>query len=219
MTIRLLLLSAVAAVSLAACQSAPAADKATTGASQQVATTAGQQLSIDTTASVVTWIGTKPVGQHEGIFQLNDGVLTVENGELKGGRFTINVASLNNKDLEGEWKTKLENHLKSADFFDVEKYPTATFTITGVKPFDAQTQTSLLPGATHIVSANLQLKDSTKNISFPAQITTGNNAVAAKANFNIDRTQWGMSYGNDQSLKDNFIRPEVNIQLDIKAAN
>ena len=83
----------------------------------------------------------------------------------------------------------------------------------------SQTQTSLLPGATHIVSGNLQLKDRTKNISFPVQITTGNNAVAAKANFNIDRTQWGMSYGDDQSLKDNFIRPEVNIQLDIKAAN
>lgn len=217
MTIRLYFLSALAALSLTACQSAPAADKAATGDTQQIATATGKQMAIDTINSVVTWIGTKPVGQHEGHFQLNKGVLTVKNGELTGGRFIINIASLQNQDLEGEWKTKLESHLKSADFFDVEKYPTATFTITSVQPFDVQAQTSLLPGATHLISGNLQLKDSTRNITFPAQIVKQGESVTAKANFNLDRTQWGMNSGNDKSLQDKFIRPEVNIQFNIKA--
>jgi polyisoprenoid-binding protein YceI len=90
--------------------------------------------------------------------------------------------------------------------------------ITSVAAYTANaTDKTVVEGANALVSGNLTLKDSTKNVSFPANITVTETEITAKANFNIDRTQWNMSYGNDKSLKDKFISPEVNIKLDIKA--
>jgi polyisoprenoid-binding protein YceI len=73
-------------------------------------------------------------------------------------------------------------------------------------------------GANYTVSGNLTMKDSTKNITFPAKITVADNSLTALANFNVDRTQWGIRYGNDKSLGDKFISETVNIQLNLKAA-
>ena len=115
-------------------------------------------------------------------------------------------------------QTKLKGHLLSPDFFDAEKFGTAKFEISSVEPYTAAAgAASVVEGANYTISGNLTLKDSTKNVSFPAAVTVSETEVTAKANFNIDRTQWGMSYGNDKSLKDKFISPEVNISLNIKA--
>lgn len=200
-----------------ACQSAPEADKASVRDQQSAAQVAGTSYAVDTTNSKVIWIGTKPTGQHTGTFQLKEGAVVIDGEELKGGTFTIDVTSLNTTDLQGEGKMKLDGHLKSADFFDAGKYPVSQFVITGIERFDSLKNTSLLPGATHLVSGNLTLKDSTKNITFPAKIKWQGNTLSTQANFNIDRTQWGMFYGSDASIQDNFIRPDVNIQLNLKA--
>ena len=205
---------AVAALAafITACNSAPEADAATTTEKQEAAAATGASFAIDTTTSSVEWLGTKPVGQHNGSFKVANGNFTIAEGNIAAGSFTIDINSLNNFDLKAEeGKEKLEGHLKSADFFDVAKYPTAKFEITQVEPL-ANDST-----ATHKISGNLTLKDSTKNVSFPAKVTLAENNVKASANFNIDRTQWGMYYGNDQSLGDKFIRPEVNIKLNITA--
>ena len=207
---------ATALIALYSCQSAPKADNANTTDKQQVASTNGNLFTIDTT-STITWVGTKPIGQHTGTFKLDSGAIVISNNMLTGGNFIIDVVSLNSTDMSGDYKAKLDGHLKSADFFEVEKFPTAKFEITKVEAFDSTKTKSLLPGATHLISGNLTLKSNTKNITFPAVVNINDDAIDAKANFNIDRTQWGMSYGNDQSLQDKFIRPEVNIQLDIKA--
>lgn len=71
--------------------------------------------------------------------------------------------------------------------------------------------------ATHTVTGNLTLKDITKSITFPAKIAMAENQVTADANFNIDRTQWGIVYGNDKSLGDKMIASEVNMQLHLVA--
>ena len=103
------------------------------------------------------------------------------------------------------------NHLKSADFFDVAKYPTAKFEITKVETLQNDTS------GTHKISGNLTLKDSTKNITFPARVSVGDAELKATANFNIDRNQWGIHFNNKESLGNNFIRPEVNLTLNIAA--
>lgn len=202
---------------IVSCANAPQADKVTLRNEQTASTITGNVYSLDTTSSRVTWTGTKPTGQHLGTFKLDSGVISLEKNQLKGGSFIININSLTNLDLQGEDKTKLEGHLKSADFFDSNKYPLAKFEITSVTPFDSSQVKSVLPNSNVLISGNLTLKNTTKNVTFPAVVTISNAFVAAKANFNIDRTQWGLSYGNDQSLRDNFIRPEVNIQLELKA--
>jgi len=121
-------------------------------------------------------------------------------------------------------QTKLQGHLQSDDFFDVAQYPTATFEITDIKPYDGQATTEdgktneKAANATHFVSGNLTLKGVTKNISFPAAMKASESAAKARANFNIDRTLWGLTYGNDKSLGDRFINPQVNIQFEVMTA-
>ena len=147
--------------------------------------------------------------------------MLVKDNALTGGSFTINVASLTNNDLasDADSKGKLEGHLKSPDFFDVAKYPTAKFEITSVAPFvaDSTSKDVVLKDATHTISGNLTLKDSTKNISFPARVTVDANTAAATADFNIDRTMWGMNYKGPDNPQDWVISKTVNIQLRIAA--
>ena len=207
----------VALLMLGACTNAPEADKATTADAQEVIIGSGEAFGIDLQASTVGFSGTKPVGQHNGQFLLNEGNVTVNEGKLTGGSFVININSLKITDKDTSGAAMLTGHLLSADFFDAAKYGTARFEITALELYDSTKQKSLLAGATHLISGNLLLKDSTKNITFPAKVTIGENTFNAESDFNIDRTQWGMFYGNDKSLGDKFIRPEVNIKLNISA--
>ena len=208
-----LFISAIAA--LAACNNAPDADKAATTDTQAVVSAEGTAFGIDSTTTV-TWTGAKPTGTHAGTFKVSEGSLVINGDSLTGGGFIIDVNSLNNTDLAGdaENKGKLEGHLKSADFFDVAKYPTAKFEITSVEPFAADSSVKTLTvGATHTIKGNLTLKDSTKNISFPATVAITGNSATATADFNIDRTQWGMNYKGPNNPQDWVINKEVNIKL------
>ena len=208
-----------AAVALAACNNSTDADKATTTETQVVQSAEGTNYAVDSTTTV-TWTGAKPTGAHVGTFKVSEGSLIVKDNNLVGGGFTINVNSLNNTDLAGdaESKGKLEGHLKSPDFFDVAKYPTAKFEITSIEPYVADSSVkTLTAGATHIVKGNLTLKDSTKNISFPANVAITANGATANADFNIDRTLWGMNYKGPNNPQDWVINKEVNIKLALSA--
>lgn len=212
-----LILMTAGSLFLASCGNAPEADKATTADKQEAAATTGNAFSIDTATSKVGWLGSKPTGQHNGTFALSEGTLAADNGTLTGGTFTINIASLKDLDLTGEDKAKLEGHLSSPDFFDVAKYPTAKFEITKVEAYDSTKGASLLPGATHLISGNLTLKDSTKNVTFPAKVSITDAGVDAAADFNIDRTEWGINYKGPNNPQDWVIKKEVNLKLDLKA--
>jgi polyisoprenoid-binding protein YceI len=205
---------------LAACNNAPEADKAATGEKEAAAAAEGTTYTIDT-SSVVTWHATKANGAHTGTFKLRDGSLAEKGGSLTGGSFTIDVTSLRNVDLVNDTanKNKLEGHLKSPDFFDVAKYPTARFEITSVSPFtlDSTAKDVVMKDATHTIKGNLTLKDSTKNVSVPAKINIAGDKLTALADFNIDRTEWGMNYKGPNNPADWFIRKTVNLKLDISA--
>ncbi|MGB1242762.1 MAG: YceI family protein [Chitinophagales bacterium] len=205
--------------SMTACQSAPDAPKADAKEVKEApapAKAVGQEFQIDTKQSSVTFIGTKPVGQHTGVIRLSgESNLTVINNAITAGKFDMDLTSFQITDIKGEGAQKLATHLQSNDFFDVAQFPTASFEITSVKPSnpDPNAENKVAARATHTVSGNLTLKGVTKGIDFPAILKIEANGVKGMANFNIDRTQWGLTYGNDQSLGDRFIKPEVNIQL------
>lgn len=210
---KLVLPVAAAIAFMASCQQAPDAAKAETADKQEAAagTGAAASYTVDTASSTVAWIGTKPVGQHNGDFKLSNGTLAVENGAIVSGNFVIDINSIKDYDLEGEYNGKLIGHLKSADFLHAEKHPTAKFEITKVEALQNDTS------GTHKISGNLTLRDSTKNVTFPAKINVTDTDLSAKANFNIDRTNWGLHYNSDQALGDKFIRPEINLTLNINA--
>lgn len=203
---------------LAACNN-PDADKASTGNAKNEVVIQGTEYPVDST-SAVQWTGTKPTGSHVGTFTVPAGHFLVNDNALVGGTFDIDMGSLSNIDLASEPKQKsdLEGHLKSPDFFDVAKHPTSKFTITSVAPFVADSTGTevILQGATHTITGNLTLKDSTQSISFPAKVTVDATSAAASANFNIDRSKWGINYKGPNHPQDWVISKTVNIVLDLK---
>ncbi|MEO7445188.1 MAG: YceI family protein [Ferruginibacter sp.] len=182
---------------------------------QDAAAGSGATYSVDS-SSTITWVGSKPTGRHTGIFQISEGLLMVADGKITSGKFVIDMASLANKDLAADPKNQgmLEGHLKSPDFFDVTKYPTSGFEITSISPVDSANAGN---GNTHMLSGNLTLKDSTKNVTFPAKVTVDDKSVAASATFPIDRTNWGLNYKGPNNPQDWVISKTVNISLDLRA--
>lgn len=212
------LVAAFGALLFTSCQSTPKADKAEASEAQQVTATAGTSFKADLAQSHVEFIGSKPVGKHHGSFMLKDGQFTVDNSVINGGKFVIDINTLKADDQDSTGNAKLAGHLLSPDFFDAQKFPEATFEITGVKEgVDATAKDVVMKDATHTITGNLTLKGVTKSISFPAKVTMNDQQAIADASFNIDRTQWNLSYGNDKSLGDKFIYPEVNLQLHLVA--
>ncbi len=196
----------------------PKGDEATIQNEVQTTVAEGTQYIIDTTASRVRFVGNGVGKNHPGIFRLSTGSVAVANDQITGGSFIINIKSMELEEKGGMFDKKLRPHLMSGDFFDADKFGTAKFEITAVKPYERNNaDTSIVDGANFTVSGNLTLKNVTKNVSFPARIDVDGSTLKAKANFDIDRTQWQMNYGNDKTLKDKFISEKVNIELDLKA--
>ena len=189
------------------CVSNPEGDKAQTTDAVAAAAAEGDKLAVDTAVSTIAWHGKKVTGAHTGSIELQSGDLIINEGKLTGGSFVIDMTSLENKDIaDPEFKGKLENHLKSDDFFAVEKYPTSKFEITEVKDLGNDRLS---------IAGNLTLRDSTKNITYEAQVIESSaDKFAAKADFNINRKDWGVAY---EGMKDDLISDEINFKIDLVA--
>lgn len=205
---KLFLVFGVAGMLFTACVSNPEGEKAETTEAAEVAAIDGTELSINTEASKVFWTGRKVSGQHNGDIKIKSGFITVAGEQLTGGKFVIDMNSLNTLDLQGEWKGKLDGHLKSDDFFATTNFPEATLEITNVAGSGV---------ATVDVSANLTIKDITKNITFKANVTEiSEDAFKANADFNIKRADWGVTYAGQA---DDLISEEINFKVDLTAGN
>jgi polyisoprenoid-binding protein YceI len=205
-------------VALGSCNKAPKGDDAVITDKQEVAAAAGQTFNVDTADSRVRFTGNGVGKNHPGKFKLSSGEVQVQNNQITGGKFVINIKSMD-MEQEGEMiDNKLRPHLLSGDFFDAEKFGTAEFEITGVEPYQPTAgDSSIVDGANLTISGNLKLRDVTKNVKFPARIDLDGNTLKGKANFDIDRRDWQMNYGNDKTLGDKFISETVNIELNLEA--
>lgn len=183
---------------------------------QAVATGEGQNLVVDTQASTIKWVGSKPGGDHHGTISLKDGGLAINGESVASGSFVIDMNSIKCEDLtDAKMNGMLVDHLKSADFFDVEKYSESTFAITKVEPLNGNDSIN------YMISGNLKMKDIEKNITFGAKITKeGDTYKAVTVPFTIDRTQWGIAYKSKSvfaELKDNVINDNIELQITIVA--
>ena len=209
------LLAAVALFIATSCSSKSGNKVDASDAKEATANVGSQKLVVDTLASTVAWKGYKPGGSHHGTLGIKQGELSVENGELVSGTFTLDMNKILCEDLtDAKMNEQLVGHLKSADFFDVAKYPEGKFTIT--------TAEKLNDGCnTHKISGNLELKGVSKNITFDANVTNeGTIYKATTATFTIDRTQWGVNYGSKnifKDLKDSFINDDMEVTITIVA--
>lgn len=203
---------------MTACNDAPKADKVEASAAQEVANATGATYKANPTASTVEWVGTKPTGQHHGTIMIKNGEIAVKDNQITGGKFILDLTTIKPDDQDEEGNEKLRKHLSSEDFFDVAQHPEASFELSAINVgIDTANKDIVLKDATHTITGNLTLKGIAKSISFPAKVAIAEKQVTADANFNIDRTQWGMNYKSDKSLGDKIIHPMVNLKLHLVA--
>ena len=152
-----------------------------------------KKYQLDREKSLVTWIGRNLAGRHVGNLAISNGELTIEQGQLTGGRIAIDMTSINNYDLQQpEYRSMLVAHLLSEDFFEVSRYPSAEALLKGWRPIPEAT-----PGrANYRIDADLTIKGITHPVQFDAVIAPQDDCIQAQATLDIDRTAWNISYGS-----------------------
>jgi len=231
MKTKLLSVLMTGSIAFFSCTNAPDSDEAKTTEAKKVDNDkTGEAWKLNISDSKIEWVGTKVTGYHVGAVPLKGGEIRVKDDEVTGGKFILDIANMQvvgPKGSDTASNKKLLGHLKSADFFDVEKNPEGTFELTDVRPYkgDAIKDTTdprqeeinkyKVTDPTHTVSGNLTLKGVTKNIEFPARITVSGNTAEAIAKFNIDRKDWGIVYAGKP---DDLIRDAIHLGISIKAA-
>jgi polyisoprenoid-binding protein YceI len=191
------------------CSSGPSAPRAEVGEATQPAqpttgAAATQRLAFGpSTHSKIEFVGAKLTASHAGGFERFSGTIDLVGESIEQSKVTveIEIASLA---IEPE---RLRGHLLTSDFFDAEAFPKATFESTAIAVGGAG-------GATHTVTGNLTLHGQTRQIRFPATIAIARDAVTARAEFVIDRKDFGIVY---PGMPDDLIRDEVTVKLDIRA--
>jgi polyisoprenoid-binding protein YceI len=171
---------------------------------------------VDSEVSVIRWKGKKAIVAFEHGGTLNFGAnntLEVRDGQISGGTLTVDMSSLKCLDkMEDAKKTKLENHLKGVDFFNVKKFPTATFKMTSVS--------GTMPQAT--VAGELTIKGQTHPATAELQAANSQGSMMVIAGTLIfDRTAFGVTYGSGSffdDLGDGVIADEITLTIGIKAS-
>jgi polyisoprenoid-binding protein YceI len=187
----------------------PAADKskAVTGEATKVASPAasaqGQKYLITPQNSKIEFVGSKVTGSHNGSFGDFSGQVDYA-GSPEPSRVSITIKS----DSLTTDTPDLTKHLKTADFFDVAKFPEATFVSTSIKPGGEK-------GASHTVTGNLTLHGVTKAVTFPATISVTADLASVDSTFSINRKDFGINYAGQA---DNLIRDDVVLKLTIRAS-
>ncbi|MCY1373212.1 Protein YceI [compost metagenome] len=150
-------------------------------------------------------------GSHTGYVNLSKGELMMDNGQLAGGTVEVDMNTIADKDHGSN--NELVRHFKSADFFDVEKFPYAAFAITGV-----------VPAADEMINitGNLTIKGITHAVTFPAKTEVKAGIVHADGRLTIDRTRWNVRYNSGKFFYDlagEVISDDIEFDIKIVAKN
>lgn len=164
-----------------------------------------ETYNVDASSSSIAWKGYKPTGSHNGTMMLQSGSIEMNGKRLKGGSFVADMTSI--KDADGS--ERLEGHLKSADFFEVEVFATSQFEIKKVHHTDGKT----------VVTGILTIKNIAKEITFNADVTTDGETVTIKSEtFHVNRAEFNIKYKSQSffnDLKEKFINDEFDLQVTI----
>jgi polyisoprenoid-binding protein YceI len=192
-------------------------NKTVTADTEMIAPAKARTYNVETSKSEVKWNAKKVTGEHYGDITLKSGQLQVDKNKVTGGTFVIDMTSLTVEDIKDAGSNgKLVGHLKSDDFFSVDKHPSATFTITEVSPIAK----AAAGQPNHNVKGNLTIKGITNPVSFPATITVKDGIATAKADVTVDRTKYDIRYRSSnffENLGDKAIYDEFTVSLNVTA--
>ncbi|MFZ1848711.1 MAG: YceI family protein [Saprospiraceae bacterium] len=166
--------------------------------------------------STVNWTANNPTSTHVGTINVSKGSLELKAGKITSATFEIDMKSILSTDLKSDDKEKLEGHLKSADFFEADKYPTAIFTLKKSLLIKGNDKTR------HHITGDLKIKEVTKTIEFDAYVIVSNNGTlltATTPSFEINRVDYGIKYksGVINTVKDKIISDKIGMVINIRA--
>lgn len=165
--------------------------------------TKGTKISFAADTATIDFTGSKVTGIENGAFKKFTGAIDLVEEKAEKSSVTVNIDMNSVETKIG----KLTEHLKSPDFFDVAKFPNATFTSTEIKSGGEKS-------ATHTVTGTLDLHGVKKTVSFPATINVSADTVTMVSEFAINRKDFGIVYAGKA---DDLIRDEVVLKLSVKA--
>lgn len=165
------------------------------------------ELKVDTKASKVYWTGKKVTGEHTGYVMIEAGSVVVKDGKIHNAEVKMDMSTIESTDMQGEWKDKLDGHLKSEDFFSVEKHPVATFKVKSVS-------------TSGVVKGDLTIKGITHEVEFPVETKMVDGTLTANGTATLDRTKWDIRFRSGKfftDLGDNLIYDDFEIKFDLVA--
>jgi polyisoprenoid-binding protein YceI len=165
---------------------------------------AAETLPITPSNSKIEFTGSSPKEANHGSFRKFAGQIELAGEKPESSRVSVDIEA---NSVETE-EAKLTTHLKSADFFDVAKFPKASFVSTEIKAGGEK-------GATHTVTGNLEMHGVKKAITFPATIKVASDAVSMESEFVINRKDFGIVYPGPAN---NLIRDDVVLKLSVRAS-
>ena len=188
---------------LASCNNNP--NQASTQQAQGVATV-DNIYNIETAQSQITWTGREvSTSSHYGTLDFVSGNFEISNGSIVNGEFIVDMTSLNNQDMEGDSKARLEGHLKSDDFFSVESYPTAAISINS---------SELISDGKWNVSADLSIKGFTHPVNF--EMISSEDGWSA--NLVFDRSKYDVRFRSGsffENLGDKLIYDDIELSINL----
>lgn len=179
-----------------------------------LAKSAAKTLNIVKDQSKVEWVGSKKIGStHSGAVAIEYGTVTMEKDLIKSGEIVINMQSIEVLDIpkNDENNAKLAGHLKSDDFFSVDKFPQAKLVVKSSKK---------LKEGEYEVTGDLTIKGKTLPIKFPVTLNISDTETKATGKIKIDRTQFGIKYGSGNFFKlaaDRIINDEFELNFSVIA--
>ncbi len=170
------------------------------------------EYKVDSSESTVKWNGKKVTGEHYGTVELEKGALQVENNKVKSGTIVMDMPTITVEDLTNEsMNSKLTGHLKSDDFFAVEKHPYAMLRLKEVVQ---------KTGNEYTFTGDLTIKDITHPVTFDATMDVKNNKLTAKGEVEVDRTLYDIKFRSGRffsDLGDNLIYDTFTLNFDVVA--
>ena len=206
----LLLISLIVVTFATFACSDPAANKpkATVGGAQPQSSAAKpaavETLAISPQNSKIDFTASKVTRSHEGSFKQFTGKIELVADDIPATRVSIDIDT-------GSVETDtpdLTAHLKTPDFFDVAKFPKATFSSTKIE------RDSSAGANSYVVTGNFDLHGQSKSITFPATIEVTADSATMNAEFAINRKDFGIVYAGKA---DDLIRDSVVLKLNVKA--
>lgn len=171
-----------------------------------------QTYNLDTSASKIVYVGKKVTGEHTGNVTAKKGKLIFEGEDLVGGEIIADMNSITSTDItNAEYNKKYVDHMKSADFFNTEKFPEAKLEIKSSKKTDKGVE----------VKGDLTMLGKTKPVDFVVtDLKKTDSSVSGKSDLKLNRTLWGLKYGSGSFFKglgDKAIDDEFTLSVELTA--